>query len=167
MPNNTEVPKIGLCEQYVQWSWVCLAGFGQNRAIVRPRAASEKELGWRTLKYIFRVYGGIARFFGARTSNHNGRPPNRNYVLLKSRNYLLNFLISDLVISYLLSAGSRKFLLKYSFSAQFAAASILLPGAAAPLPKYGPARVYCCYLVHFTFLSSVTLELCWRRWRFI
>jgi hypothetical protein len=27
--------------------------------------------------------------------------------------------------------------------------------------------VYCCYLVHFTFLSSVTLELCWRRWRFI
>jgi hypothetical protein len=60
----------------------------------------------------------------------------------------------------LLRAESQIFLLKYLFFAQFAAASILLPDAAAPLPKCGPAGVYCCYLLHFAFSSSVTRELC-------
>ena len=55
---------------------------------------------------------------------------------------------------------SRKsfFFLNIHFSAQFAAASVLLPCAAAALPIYGRAGVYCRYLVQFTFLSSVTLE---------
>jgi hypothetical protein len=80
--------------------------------------------------------------------------PNRNYVLL------------TIAIIYRISLyprGNFKFVerRKSNFSFKiFIFPPNLLPSTAAPLSICAPADVCCCYLVHFTVISSVALEPC-------